>query len=585
MRTAWLTTLGLLTIAPSAPLDLAGETPTYDFRIVSYDLTYEIDAALWIFTSTQDIKIINASGHKVDRMYFLLHPDLLIDDIALRDDRGRRLRVKGWKPCGLQAAFPRPLQIIQVQTARAIAPGKRCTLHLEYHLPTTAFKHDLVGIEHILDLTINTGSSFAVGPSSGHYARFNRNLAAPFKLTVKCPEGYYCCVPGNLVSTVIQAGCVIETYLSPTPNIPAFSCAPYQKIVRQVDDLTLEYYLYAGQPFSDEMAAISAQIIQLYTSTFGNIGAHTYRFGTVGPRNSHLPAWENKGNAIYFTDLATREYTLSDDAKGMFIGFTAHELFHNWNLFSVHWTGKLMNWFEEGGANFIGVWACEQLFSEQQGVAARTFFTSTYDGSYGFNGYDARETLESVHKNGMSNPELVLIYYYGALVWEQLRQKVGEEALFAALGDFFRTYAFQTVSYQDFIRCLQARTDVPVAEYLDQWIKYNARIDLSLGQVNVHYTGDRYRTDVEILVDADQDYDLLTSIGYRTSPQDKLTQVDVSLTRPGVHQVSFESLDRPVFIQIDPDLRVPQVNLSNNVWTPPSTPGRLHGGLDRTLNR
>ncbi|UCH11176.1 MAG: hypothetical protein JSU61_04615 [Fidelibacterota bacterium] len=568
MRPAWLAILWLLTIAPSAYLDHAGDPITYDFEVVSYDLTYEIDAARHIFTSTQNIKIVNAAGRKVDRIYFLLHPDLIINDLALRDEGGRSLPLTSWTVIGSHPVFPRPLQVIRVLTSRAIAPEETATLHLDSHLPPAAFKDTLASADHILDLTVNTGSSFAVSPTSGHYACFNRNLAAPFMVTVRYPKTYHCCVPGNLISSLANAGYVIDTYGSPIPRIPAFSCAPYQKIVRQAQNLTLEYYLYPGHLFVNEMAVVPARILQLYTAAFGDVGTHTYRFCTVGAWNSRIHGWENRGNAIYFTDLATRYFTVNEDAQGMFTGFIAHELFHNWNQFSVNWSGKLRNWFEEGGANFIGAWACEQLFSEQQGIAARSFFANGYDGSHGYNGYDARQTLESAYQNDLGNSEMVLIHYYGALVWEQLRQKVGDEVLFTALGDFFRTYTLQTVSYQDFLRCLQARTDVPVAEYLDQWFQHNALIDLSINQVNIRNAGERYRTEVDILVNADRDYDLFTSIGYTTTRQAELALMDLSLTRRGIHTVTFETTERPVSIQIDPACRVPQINLANNVWTP-----------------
>jgi len=196
----------------------------------------------------------------------------------------------------------------------------------------------------------------------------------------------------------------------------------------------------------------------------------------------------------------------------------------------------------------------------------RTYFASAYDGSQGPRGYDATETLETAYKNEAGSPELMLIYYYGALVWEQLRQKVGDEALFAGLGDFFREYRYRTATYQDLLNCLESKTDVHVEAYLNQWIKNNARIDLAIGDVNVQEMNEFYTNEVEIVVDSDQDYELFTSIGYRTPLQDQLSIIDVHTTQKGSHKVTFESNDRPVFIQVDPACRVPQINLDNNIW-------------------
>lgn len=565
MKPASLVTVLMLSIAACANLETTEKVVTYDFEVSSYDLSYEIDAEKKIFKSTQEIGIINGSENRVNHIYFLLHPDLLIDSIAVLDSKGRTLRVRGWELLETQQIYLNTLQIVQVRTSKRIAPGREYRFRLVYHMRPEAFKDSLNQEDHILELTLCAESSYAIGPTSGHNALFNRNITAPFSMTVKYPEGYYCCAPGNLVSSEERAGQMIETYQSKTPKLPTFSCAPYEKNVRRVGEITYEFYLYPGQPFVEEMASIVAKIVQLYTTSFGDPGTDTYRFANVGVQGSSFPpGWESKGNAIYLTDLTTRYYTLDDFAKEMFMGMVAHELFHNWNLFTVNWTGMLMNWFEEGGANFVAGWAVEQLFGEDFAIAGRVHFAESYDGGQGFRGYDAEGTLESVYKNDMSS--LMLMYYYGALVWEQLRQKVGDEAMFAGLADFFGKYAFKSVTYQDFLQCLQTKTDIHVEAYLNQWIKNNARIDLAIGDVNVQEMNEFYTTEVEIVVDSDQYYELFTSIGYKTELQDELVSMDVHIIQQGTHKVTFESSGRPSFIQVDPACRVPQINLDNNIW-------------------
>lgn len=536
----------------------------HSLKTLYYDLHYEIDAGKGVFRSTQDIALTNASGKYTDRISFLLHPDFLIDSIALQDAQGRTLSIKGWRLGGTQEIFVNKLQVVEVETDRDIAPGQELGLSLEYHAPPKVFRPSPPESDHILDLTISDESCYAVGPHSGHYVLFVGNIATPFRLTITHSEEYSCCAPGSLVSSKREGGYVVEAYHSQIPNIPAFSCGRYEKTIRQIEGITFEYYLYPGQLFFDEMASFTAQIVQLYTSFLGDLETDTFRFGTVGARDSRSPGWENKGNAIYFTDMATRYYGEDMGARGMFAGLVAHEVYHNWNLFSLHWTGPLAEWFEEGGANFVGAWACERLLGEEAGVAGRTFFARSYDGAQGYRGYDAEDTLASVHKT--VGPELMLIYYYGALVWEQLRQKVGDEALFAGLGDFFRRYRSTEVTYQGFLHCLQGRTDVQVADYLDQWIYHNAKIDLSIGKVNTQEREGLYQTEVEILVDSDRDHELLTSIGYKMASQEEMVVINVNVTRKGAHRITFESGAKPMFVQIDPACRVPQVNLDSNTW-------------------
>jgi hypothetical protein len=544
-----------------------GQPITYNFDVSSYDLIYEIDADKRIFKSVQNIFIKNASSNTLDRMNFLLHPELFIDDIVIQNSQGENLPIKNWKTVGATKIFKNELQIVEVHTKKTIAPGQQYKFHLEYHMRSEAFKDSMQIPDNTFELVISSQLSHAIGPNTGHNAIFNRNIIAPFQLRIKYPEGNLCCVPGTFISSEKIEDYIIETYHSKIPNIPTFSCAIYEKKVRKIGDITFVYYLYPGQSFVDEMAAIPAQFVQLYTSSFGDIGTDTYRFGNIGAPDSKLLRLENKGNAIYLADLLSRYYEVEDGVKDMFNGFIAHELFHNWNIFSINWIGQLTDWFEEGGANFIASWAGEQIISKDFSVSGRIHFTSAYDGDQGSRGYDAKETLESVSKKNSGDPELMLIYYYGALVWEQLRQKVGDKDLFAGLGDFFRKYRFKTVTYQDFLQCLQAKTSVNVEEYLNQWIKHNAIIDLSISNVSIQKKGDFYSGEVEILVDSNRDYELFTSIGYKTSLEDEMEIIDVHTIKKGIHKVNFQSKGKPVFIQIDPACRVPQINLDNNIWS------------------
>ena len=543
-----------------------GQAITYNFDVSSYDLNYNIDADKRIFNSAQDVFIINASSNSIDKLNFLLHPDLFIDKISIQNSKSENLPIESWTTVGTTKVFKNELQIIEVKSKNTIAPGQRYKFHLEYHMRPEAFKDSSQIPDNILELVISSQVCYAIGPTTGHIPIFNRNIIAPFKLRIKYPEGNLCCAPGNFISSEKINGYIIETYHSEIPNIPTFSCADYEKKVKKIDDITFEFYLYPGQPFVEEMAAIPAQFVQFYTSSFGDIGTDTYRFANIGAPDSKLLALENKGNAIYLADMLTRYYTVEDGIKHMYNGFISHELFHNWNIFSINWIGKLTDWFEEGGANFIASRAGEQIISNDFSVSGRMHFTSSYAGDMGIRGYDAKGTLESVSKKDAGDAELMLMYYYGALVWEQLRHKVGDDDFFAGLGDFFRKYRFKKATYEDFMECLQAKTNVNVEEYLNQWLKYNAVIDLSISNVNIQKKSDFYNSEIDIMIDADRDYELFTSIGYKTSLENEMEMLKVHTIKKGMHKINFQSKTKPVFIQIDPECRVPQINLNNNIW-------------------
>jgi aminopeptidase N len=151
-------------------------------------------------------------------------------------------------------------------------------------------------------------------------------------------------------------------------------------------------------------------------------------------------------------------------------------------------------------------------------------------------------------------------------VWEQLRQKKGDKDFFAGLADFFSKYRLKTVTYKDFLQCLKSKTSVNVEEYLGQWIRHNAIIDLSINNVSIQKKGDFYISEVEILVDSNRDYELFSSIGYKTSPEDVMGIIDLHTIKKGIHYINLHSKEKPIFIQVDPAYQVPQINLDNNIW-------------------
>ncbi len=533
------------------------------FSVVSYDVRQRIDPEDRAFSSSQEIIIANSSEQEADRVCFLLHPDLVVDDIGLRDAAGREFALLGWEAAGTEAVFAGVLQAFDVRVGRAIGRGEEVTLRVEAHLRPEAVKGAPVPGEHVLQLVVSPEASYAVGPHTGHLAVVRGEIAAPFRLAIEHPEDQLCAAPGHRVRSEATAGAIIEVFESARPGIPTFSCAHYDKTVRTEGRTTLEFYLYPGSPFAEGMASFVFDVLELYTDQFGPGGDAPYRFATVAEQESRSFWWENKGNAIYFTDLATRRYAEDPFVQEMYTGLVAHELFHDWNLFQVSWSGRLAEWFGEGGANFIASWAGERLRGEDFAAGGRAFFLAQYDD---LRGYEAAATLESASKAGPA--EQALIYYYGALVWEQLRQKLGDEALLAGLRDLFDRHRLRPITYAQFVETLQARTDVPVERYLEQWIRHNARIDLSVGDVSVRQEGGGYETQVEVVIDADRDYELFTAVGFKTSTAGPMTLVPLHLDRRGQHTVAFESPAQPVFIQLDPAFRVPQINLSNNTWQP-----------------
>jgi len=281
-----------------------------EFNVENYDQYYELDPEGRSFKSSQKISIINVSEKYTNQINFSLHPKLVIDQIIIRNFSGKEIPIKQWNKIGATRTsriwaetslneFP----VYQIQTKESIAPRQQLFFEIEYHLDV-GFIRDYP--EKMYELTVSPKASYAVGPFTGHNPFFGRNLSAPFTIAIKHLKDFYTCAPGKLITSKQENQFVIDIYECKFPNIPTFSCAQYKKISRQSDTFRLEYYLYPDQQVTEEMIDTTFRVIDLYSKTFGDNGTREYRFGTVGKAKSRNLGGENKGNAIFLTDYATR---------------------------------------------------------------------------------------------------------------------------------------------------------------------------------------------------------------------------------------------------------------------------------------
>ncbi len=534
--------------------------PKADITIGEYDIELEVDPENQIFNSTQVLKIIPKGTTKT--IEFDLHSSLVISDIFLKDMNNTTLGVTIWKNKGI-VIYERGTEkdifaryIVEVQNL--LSAGNPVYLGIEYRIKPSEIKN--TSDNELLKFNISAQGCRALHPVSGFVPFFGGSVVAPFTFKISYPEMYVCCIPGNRIENNRISNYITEKYKTEIPKIPVFYVGPGDKTEKYKDNLRLEYLLAPGQVMADEIAENTFKITELYTQYFGDPGSLDYRVAFVKLKQSSITG-ESKGNAMYFAYRNPDEYQWDEQGKFSFVNLISHEFFHNWNIWEKPWQGKFYEWFVEGGAGFMASWTCEEILGAEAGNSIRRGFI---EGFINNKAYNAVRTLEDATKSEQS--ERSLIYSYGALVWEQLRQKMGSDNFFTALGNFYKNDEMQYQSFDLLISYLQEQASFLVKTYLEQWLKHNATIDIFIKNVDVQSSGENYETNLEIQVDADGDYEIFTNVGYKTNLNSQLINLDLHITGKGTHKVSFESSKSPVFIQLDPQYRVPQMNKSNDIW-------------------
>ena len=538
-------------------------------RVTAQKIYFEIDPENSLFRSSQVISLVNSEVSRRE-MIFLIYPGLVIDRLDFKKDLGAPAEIEDWYYAA-PVQYPRlsgtvKLNQVRVRFAADIEPRQALTMALDYHLTPEGFQTGLG--TNLYELFVSPQTQHAVGFDSGAYPVIESNGASPLEITIRHPDTERCGIPGEWVSEESAQGFTTVTYQVNQIYDPAFSCAVYHKEQKSADGASVEFYLTPDQTYSEKMSDIALQYFKLYRQLFGDPGTSTFRFVFM-PMNVEGGAGgaENKGNTVYLgrTDSFDK-FDQDEDRQRAFKILVGHEEFHNWNRFHGTWSGSLIDWWSEGGANFMSSWAAEILWGKEAGRAVRAQYLTDLDKAMGYLFPGTLESPNTFSERNTWKGEWTLAYDYGALVWEQLRQLMGDDSLAAGLREFIQQPVQQGSTIENLIRCLQLHTQADVAAFLGQWTSRNARIDLTIKQVTVRPGGDPFETTAVINVAADADYEFFTSLGYRSDASSDWTLIPVHITRLGESIVKFTSPQEPTTFQIDPEVRVPQINIRNDYW-------------------
>ncbi len=535
------------------------QKPELNFIARYHNQYYEIDPANKYFFSRQSIDISNNSSKSQNTICFLIHPGLSIKQIGLKDSSGKEITIKNWQYSGTKKIYGEyDVPVVCIETKEMILPAEIISFYIEYKMMAQMIKAEPA---QMYEFTVSPKASYAISPLIGNTPYFGGSTASPYKITLKYPEGNQSCVPGELISSAKEGAFIVDIYEHKRRNVPVFACAPYQKIRKEDDGIAVEFYLYPTETFSDKMANDIFGVVNLYFNTFGDNGTYTYKFATVGEYDSKKMNGENKGSTIFFPDFVSKNYTSGLEGRYDYIEFLSHEVYHNWNLFYVNWRGQFSEWFVEGGANFVCAWAAEKIMGDSAGIYIRKKYLERFIRE---KGYESTQTLLNVQKTGTA--EKALMYTYGALVWEQFNQKIGTEALLSGLRHFYDNYKFQEANFQDLLNSMSKFTSCDIKSFLDPWLRQNAQIVLSIADVSIIKQDGLYETTVTIESNANGDYEIITSIAYKTGMDEKMKEIPVTIRGNGKTSIVFTSDLKPVLIQIDPNYIVPRVNQDQTIW-------------------
>jgi aminopeptidase N len=284
---------------------------------------------------------------------------------------------------------------------------------------------------------------------------------ATAEFIITAPEAYDVIAPGRLMERTHLKNGTRRTHWRTKTEIPTYCMVigATQFSVIQAgswNGIPVSYYLY---PEDRENGITdferSLRMLEFYTKL---IGPYPYSKLALVESTTRYGGMEN-ASAIFFSERSIRGTKQGE-------GTVAHEIAHQWFGDSVTETDWHDVWLSEGFATYFGALFFErdegrdrfmEMMTRNKDRYLRTF-ASTPGPIHDPRKTDLSDVLTSFH------------YVKGAWVLHMLRGIMGDNAFFAGIRDYYRTYRDRNATTDDLQRVMAFHAGQPLGWFFQQWI-------------------------------------------------------------------------------------------------------------------
>jgi hypothetical protein len=270
------------------------------------------------------------------------------------------------------------------------------------------------------------------------------------------------------------------------------------------------------------------------------------------------------------------EYPMGTLLKSASVGTAIHEWMHTWYQMLMGSNESLYPWMDEGFTDY----ASTRVLAELNGTKG-----FPYDGSYRSyisltkSPFDEPASTHSDHYNTNLSYS-TSSYSKGAVFMSQLGYVIGDSVRDRVLIDYYNAWRFKHPNPNDFIRVAEKRSGLELDWYKEYWINSTKTIDYAVGDINL--VNDKTNITIKRVGKMPMPIDVLVT--YKDGSQEmhyvplnlQFGEKPVEGNTPRTLHAAWKWVD-PVYqvaitksikdiksIEIDPSLRMADVNRSNN---------------------
>ncbi|MFZ4619195.1 MAG: M20/M25/M40 family metallo-hydrolase [Bacteroidota bacterium] len=296
---------------------------------------------------------------------------------------------------------------------------------------------------------------------------FNDELIT-FELTVNLPEQWKSVSQGKRTVNEVKNGTRVSVWNSPEPMEEIYLiAAKFTEYSRSAGAVDVQAFLRTpDEALANKYLEATEQYLEMYRKLVG-----PYPFTKFALVENF---WETGYGMPSFTLLGEQIIRFPFILNSSY----PHELLHNYWGNSVYVDAKSGNWCEG-----LTAYLADHLIAEQRGQA-EDYRRATLQK---YTDYVTPQNDFPLNKfrSRYSGPSEAIGYGKTSLVWNMLRDDVGDEAFIRAIQKFYRENKYRNASFSDIRAAFEATTGKDLKPFFAQWVDRIGAPELELTNVTI----------------------------------------------------------------------------------------------------
>jgi hypothetical protein len=286
-----------------------------------------------------------------------------------------------------------------------------------------------------------------------------------YAVEIHLPEQVEVVATGTEITRQVVDGWADLSYQSgPARDFFLVASPHFEKLSREVDGVQVNsFYLPGGKAGGQAALSVAADSLRIFNERFGQYPYNELDVVAAPMRNAlgvEFPGIVLIGESLY-----------AAPDKPEFSTTVAHEVAHQW------WYNLVGNdvfdepWLDEALTTYSSSLYYEFALGPQHKDGLVAYWQERYDRLLQ-DGNDDWVAKDLAYFESLNNPRVYggVVYVKGALFFDALRQRIGDEAFFGALREYYRAHRFRIARGEDLLNAFRRASRTSLDAFFEVWL-------------------------------------------------------------------------------------------------------------------